>query len=167
MPKNEELENVLRQDREWQSIDSKLCKVVSFDPSETSMENGRIVVADRATPYASLVLECEDGRRYKGFVTQKIDFANLWRAFRERGVSKNEEVIIAWSNTHYKYRWLKLFSVFLPKLRVMICPRGAFELMTDKNFKPELSGEVRWNAQKPIIEWKPEVMERIKIVWRG
>ncbi|MBU0534045.1 MAG: hypothetical protein KJ887_04535 [Candidatus Omnitrophica bacterium] len=52
-----------------------------------------------------------------------------------------------------------IFSPFLPRLWVMVCPKGAFELMVDQNYKPELSGEARWKAQKPIIEWKPEVME--------
>jgi len=31
--------------------------------------------------------------------------------------------------------------------------------MVDSNWKPELIGEARWNAMKPIAEWKPEVME--------
>ncbi len=32
------------------------------------------------------------------------------------------------------------------------------DLWIDSSYKPELWGEARWNAMKPIIEWKPEVM---------
>lgn len=159
MPPNEQPENTLRKDSEWSAIDSKLCRAVNFNPSGASIENGRVVTVDRTTPYASLVLECEDGGKYKGFITQKVDFTNSWRAFKERGISDNEEAIIVWSNRRYKYKWLKLLSVFLPKLHVMICPKGAFELMTDSKYKPELSGEARWNAQKPIQEFKPEIID--------
>lgn len=156
--KSDKSTNTLRKDGEWKAIDSKLCRVIDFEPSRASIENGKIIAADRATPYASLVLECEDGCSYKGLITQKIDFANLWNAFRERGISENEEVIIAWSNKRYKYKWLRLFSVFLPKLWVMICPKGAFKLMTDPRYRPELSGEARWNAQKPVVELKSDLM---------
>jgi hypothetical protein len=47
----------------------------------------------------------------------------------------------------------------MPKLWVMVCPKGAYELMENSNYKPELSGLERWNAMKPIIQWKPKVME--------
>jgi hypothetical protein len=53
----------------------------------------------------------------------------------------------------------KLYSAFMPRLWVMVCPKGAFELMVDSNYRPELTGEARWSAMKPIIQWKPEVME--------
>ena len=48
----------------------------------------------------------------------------------------------------------------MPKLWVMICPKGTYELIVDSNYKPELSGEARWDAMKPITQWKPEVMEQ-------
>jgi len=41
----------------------------------------------------------------------------------------------------------------------MICPKGAFELMADQKSRPELQGEARFLAERPIAEWKPEVME--------
>lgn len=92
-----------------------------------------------------------------------MDFANLWAAFKERGISDNEEVIIIiiiiiWTTKHYKYKFPKFLSPAYPKMRVMICPKGALEIMVDSNWKPELTGEARWNAMKPIVEWKPEIM---------
>ena len=47
----------------------------------------------------------------------------------------------------------------MPRLWVMICPKGAFELMADQKSRPELQGEARFLAERPIAEWKPEVME--------
>jgi hypothetical protein len=38
----------------------------------------------------------------------------------------------------------------------MVCSKGAFELETDPNFKPELRGEARWNVARPIAVWKPK-----------
>jgi hypothetical protein len=83
---------------------------------------------------------------------------HLWSAFKERGVKQDEEVLIFWSKKHYK-KVYKTFSAFLPRLWVMVCPRGAFELETNPDYRPELKGEARWNATKPIIDWKPEVMK--------
>jgi len=41
----------------------------------------------------------------------------------------------------------------------MVCQKGAFKLMTDPNYRPELGAEARFMAQLPIEEWKPEIME--------
>src|SRR3989338_1482686 len=62
------------------------------------------------------------------------------------------------SKKHLK-SYAKLFSAFMPRLWVMICPKGAFELMADQKSRPELQGEARFLAERPIAEWKPEVME--------
>lgn len=81
----------------------------------------------------------------------------MWAAFRERTVGQDEEVVIFWSKRHYK-SYAKLFSFSMPRLWVMICPKGAYDLIIDRNFKPELSGEARPKATLPIVQWKPEVM---------
>lgn len=52
-----------------------------------------------------------------------------------------------------------LFSRSLPKLRVMICKKSSFEIHTNPEFKPELTGEARWLASQPIEDFKPGVME--------
>jgi len=113
---------------------------------------------DRTTPYATVTMECKKlGKNIRGYITHKVDFRHLWAAFRDREVKENEEVIIIWTKKHYKRG--VLFSAFMPRLCVWVCPKGAFELLTDSDYKPELTGEARWNAMKPIIEWKPEVMK--------
>ena len=87
-----------------------------------------------------------------------MDFMHLWLAFKERGVKRDEEVLIFWRKKHYK-KLYKIFSAFLSRLWIMICPKGAFELLVDPSYKPELTVEAKWNVMKPIIDWKPEVME--------
>jgi hypothetical protein len=150
---------IMLKDGEWNIIDGEPCRVIDFTPLLASVENGKVVAPDITTPYASVTLECKKiPNKIKGFVTHKLDFANLWKAFKERGISDNEEVIIFWSIKNYKNVYKK-FLYFLPRMWVMICHKGAFEIMTDPNWKPELTGEARWNAEKPIVDWKSEVME--------
>lgn len=151
-------ETALRKDKEWSIIDGEPCRVIDFIPT-AKVENGQVIASNKTEPYASIVFECKKlPQQTKGLITHKMDFLHLWAAFKERGIEQNEEVIIFWSKKHLK-SYTRLLSVFMPKLWVMICPKGAFELMTDSNFKPEVSGETRWNAQRPIFEWKPEVMK--------
>ena len=150
-------DKVLLKDSQWSIIDGELCRVVDFVPM-ASVKGGKIS-ADKVTPYASVVLECNKfPTKIKGFITHKIDFLHLWVAFKERGIEQDEEVLIFWSKKHYK-KVFKIFSAFLPKLWVMICPRNAFELWTNDSYRPELTGEARFLAYRPIIDWKPAVME--------
>lgn len=111
-------------------------------------------------PYASIEIECKKIQgRITGFITHKTDFLHLWAAFKERTVKRNEEIIIFWSKKHYKVKLLKFFPGFWPKLWIMVCQKDAYEILTDPNYKPELQGEARFNAERAIIEWKPEIME--------
>lgn len=144
-------------DIQWSVIDGELCRVIDFIPM-AEVKSGKIL-AVKSTPYASIVLECKKlPTKTKGFITHKLDFMNLWSAFKERGVKQDEEVLIFWSKKHYK-KVYKIFSAFLPRLCVMICPKEAFELQTNLDYRPELNGEARWKATAPIVDWKPEVME--------
>lgn len=153
-------ENItLLKDGEWSLIDGEVCHVIDFVPMGT-VKDGKVVAMDTTTPYASIHIECKKlSEQITGFIAHKTDFINLWKAFKGRGIGENEEVLIMWSAKHYKNIILKGLSCVMPKLWVMICPEGAFELMTDQNSRPELQGEARYLAQKPITEWKPEVMK--------
>ena len=151
---------VLIKDSEWSVIDGEPCRVIDFGPLALIDIEGKIWSFDKATPYAGITMECKKlGKNIRGYITHKMDFQHLWAAFKERTVKEDEEVIIIWTKKHYKYKLTALFSGFMPKLWVMVCPKGAFELITNLDYKPELTGEARWNAMKSIIEWKPEVME--------
>ena len=154
-------EIVLWKDSEWSQIDGELCRVSAFSTLGSIIDaTGKVHTTSRTMPYASLTLECEKlGRNITGYITHKMDFQHLWAAFKERRVNEDEEVIIIWTRKHYRYKLTKFLSPSMPKLRVMVCPKRAYELMVDSNREPELSGAARWRAMKPIIQWKPDVME--------
>jgi hypothetical protein len=150
-------ELVFRKDKDWSLIDGEPCRVKVFTPW-ARVEDGRVIPLSKTDPYASIVVECDQlPQDATGFITHRTDFVHLWSAFKERGVRDDEEVVVFWSRKNLK-RSVRLLSMFMPRLWVTICPEGAFELMTDPNFKPELTGLARWEAQGPLVEWKPEVM---------
>lgn len=153
-------EITLLKNKQWSEIDGELCRVIDFI-SMGSIENGKVIASDRTTPYAVIHIECKKLPECKidGFITHKLDFIHLWEAYKERGVKSNEEVIICWSGKNYKNRLHKIFSFVMPKLWVMICHKGAFELMTNPSSRPDLKGEARAMEELPIIDWKPEVMK--------
>ena len=150
--------NSIRKDSEWGVIDGEPCKVIKFTPL-AKIENGKVITSNKTEPYASVVFECKKlPEQTEGLICHKMDFQHLWAAFKERGIKENEEVIIFYSKKHLK-SYAKFFSAFMPRLWVMVCPKGAFELMTNSESRPELQGEARFLAERPIAEWKPKVME--------
>jgi ribosomal protein S17E len=156
-----ESEIVLLKDSEWSVIDGEACRVTYFGTLGSLVDtDGKIHAMNKTTPYASITMECKKlGKNITGYVTHKMDFQHLWAAFKERKVKEDEEVIIIWTKKHYKYKLTKFLAPSMPRLWVMVCPKGAYDLMVDSSYKPELSGKARWDAMKPIIQWKPEVME--------
>ena len=148
---------ILGKDIPFEKIDSQVCRVIEFAPL-AKLKDKKVVSASLNSPYASLVIECKKlSGKATLLVTNKTDYVHLTEAFKKK--KEGEDVLISWSNKNYKNFLYKLLSVFLPKVWVMVFPAGAYDLMTDSVYKPELSGEARWNATKPIAEWKPEVME--------
>ena len=119
----------LLKDSEWSVIDSEICRVTDFVPLGSSVQDGKVIAFDMTTPYASIVIECKKiPQKITGFITNKLDFTNLWNAFKERGINKEkEEVIIIWSRKHYKSKIAKLLSATMPKIFVMVCPKGTYE----------------------------------------
>ena len=98
-------------------------------------------------------MECKKlGNNITGYITHKVDFKNLWAAFKTRGGKEDEEVLVFWTKKHYKK--FVFSSIFMPKLWVMICPKGAYDLLINPDAKPNLGG-------KPmiVVDWKPEVMD--------
>jgi len=151
-------EITLLKDSQWAKIEEEVCRVINFNPLAT-VKNGKIRRID-VMPYASVTFECKKiPGKITGFVNYREDFQHLWIAFKERGIKKNEEVLIIWSRNHYTFKWLRFFSFLLPKLRVMICPKGAYKLITNDKWKPELTGEARAKASLPIVDLKSKIME--------
>jgi len=149
---------ILLRDREWSVIDGEVCRVLDFTPL-CVVKNGKIQRID-VMPYASIRIRCKKiPHEIIGFINYREDFKSLWSAFKERGVKGEEEVLVVWSKKDYKFKWLRFFSFLLPKLRVMICPKGAFELITDPESRPELQGEARFKAERPIVIFKSPVLD--------
>ena len=157
MTASEEL--VLLKDKEWSVIDGEPCRVVQFDPLSCIKEGE--ICGNKTLPYTSVHLECKKVQgTIRGYVTHKIDFTNLWMAFKERTVKENEEVIFIWTVKHYKLPLLKYRSALFPKLRVMIFPKGHLEFMADPNWQPESGKRPSYQEMlTPIVDLKPEVME--------
>lgn len=151
-----EPEIVLWKDSEWSVIDGELCRVNRFSPLGSIVdEDGQVNAMNKTTPYASITFECSKlGKNITGYITHKEDFQHLWAAFEERTVKEDEEVTIIWTKKHYK-RGIKLFARVMPKLWVMIKPKGAYDIMVNPN-----DGTIHsYQEWVTIAGWKPDVME--------
>jgi hypothetical protein len=168
----------LKKDKDWASIEGRLCLVTDFFP-RGRVENGRVIAMSQTMPYASVRLKCENlPDDITGFIGHKTDFAMLWAAFNERtqvpgtrvevrstkelnpnGLGKNEEVWLVWTRKNY-VAVASLFGCFLPRLIVMVCRKGAFELALDRErrLRPDLQGEARLMAIAPLVTWTPKIM---------
>ena len=150
----------MRTDSEWRAIEGLACRVTDFTPF-SSVENGRVVAPNPTDPHASVTLECVGmPMPVKGLVTHRVDFTHLWEAFMERGVSDGEEVMVFWTRSHYKHRYMRLLWRVLPKMWVRIHPKGYLE-MIERYCDPDHAtgvGEVdaAARAMPPIAEWKPD-----------
>lgn len=111
-------------------------------------------------PYALITLKLyEPPFNAKLAIDHKLDFLHLWEAYKKRGVSKDEEVLVTYNPGNYKYNLHKIFPSLLPKLVVWICPKGAFKIIHDYSYRPELRGTPRYRAKAPITEYKPGIMK--------
>ena len=152
------MEKSLGTKNDWNIVAEKLSKVKGFTPMPPFQE-GKILALDKTIPYAFVILECKKlPHPVQGIISHSLDFRNLWAAFYERSLEKDEEVLIIWTKKQYK-GYAKKFSRAMPRLWVMVCPKESFKLQTDKNFRPELGGRARWNAASPRADWKPDVMK--------
>ena len=174
------MERALLTDKDWSSIDGQVCLVLEFSPM-AKMESGEVIAIPKL-PYASVQLRTEDATEIKGFISHRTDFAMLWAAFNERtnvpgvrtevsnrirspedlsldGLRENEEVWLVWRRNNYS-RLAFLMKPILPRLTVMVCRKGARDLLMDNNLRPELNGEARAIAIHPLVTWTPEVMAR-------
>jgi len=156
----EQSNNSLLNDSQWSVIDSEICRVIDFTPLSGSVRDGKVSSVDKTTPFASVTLECKKlPTKTTGFITHKDDFFHLWSAFKERRVNQDEEVLIIWTKKQYKNIIYRALSASMPKLWVMICPKNAFEIAVNTDYRADLPGEARWKARAPIDDWKPEVMK--------
>lgn len=101
----------------------------------------------------------------------RVDFPrpeNLWnaigpkhmerRTFAKHGLDSNEEVCFEVGRRYYKLWTMFIWNRMLPKLKVMVYPKGAYDLIYYSDFMPELSGYERYAAHCPLVMWTPAVM---------
>jgi hypothetical protein len=152
----------LLKDKDWESVQGKLCKVISFTPT-ARIKDGKVVAINKTYPYASIEIGDIELQTLKkpitGFVTHRIDFMNLWHVFKDRGVKEDEIVAVVWTKENFKSKLYKLFPSILPKMIIIIFTKEGYRLTCDESYKPELTGEARFLKQKPIEELKPKSMQ--------
>lgn len=152
------VERTLRRDADWQVLEGDACRVIDFAPMAVN-ENEKVRALGRTLPYSSVTFECTKlPQIVNGFICHKVDFMNLSEAIKERSVRENTEVLMFWNKKLLK-GYAKLFSHLMPRFCFMLCPKGAFELITNNAHRPELRGEARFLATRPVMEWTPEVMK--------
>lgn len=148
--------SILGKDIPLDTIDKEICRVIKFTP-HAKLVGDKVVADSRMDPYAFLTIETgKISGKVDLPIFHKDDFKNVSDAFKERG--DDQEVLVVWSNNNYKNIAFKVSRSILPKLIVWLCPKDAYQIMTNREYKPELTGEARFLAERPIKEWKPEVM---------
>ncbi|MBI2021917.1 hypothetical protein HYS93_03530 [Candidatus Daviesbacteria bacterium] len=148
--------SVLGRDIPLDMIDKEICRVIKFTP-RAKVINDKVVANSKTEPYAFLTIETKKIPGQAELpVFHKDDFQNVYEAFNER--KEGQEILVVWSNNNYKNVVFRISRSILPKLIVWLCQKDAYQIMTDQRYKPELTGEARFLAERPIKEWKPEVM---------
>jgi len=142
---------------QWSVIDGEVCRATNF--------SNAIPDIGRFTAYGSVTIECKKlPDKMTGIITHKEDFLNLSKAFNnplvnEESATQPAEIIFTWTRKRYKNFLISAFSPFMPRLIVLVCPKEAYEFITNPNYKPEIQGEARALKQIPIVEYKPKVMQ--------
>lgn len=146
---------VLTRASHWAEIYNRPCRVTNFTPF-AKIENGKIIAADKTTPYALVKMMCAGcPSEITGAIGHKLDFKHLWQAFAERGEFGDVEVIVFWAKKPQNW-FSKMAALFRPGLGIMLCKAGAFDLISDPQSRPDLTGQARFRAEAPIMQWHPE-----------
>ena len=131
---------LIGRDIPWKAIEGAMCKITHFTLLAT-IEAGKIKALSKMMPYALLSVESPEfppelPKEASLPVSNKVDFLNLWEVFQRRGVSPDEEILVA--HVPFYQNWLLklLLSSFMPWLHIYIFPKGHLEEACDPNFRP-------------------------------
>lgn len=155
----------LRTTKQWMQLQNQICKISEFYPTPgAEVKNQEVVSIHNDLPYAMFRVESKlipAETEVNGFCTHKQDFENLWAVFKEWDLDVNtQEVILFWSKTHYAKVWAKLLSFGMPRMVLMICPRGTYERsINTKWVKGEGIGELADRLHAEAC-FRPEVMKK-------
>lgn len=146
--------SVLGKDVPWKLVEDYLLRVVSFTPLG-SVNGDRVHSARSTMPYAILSVEClELDKVFTVNVAHKVDFLHLWRAFNQRGISEDEEVLVG-DFASKRRGFLRVFGSFLPRLFIWICRKGHLERVVNDDWGG-LTGEAWAEAMMPLEMWEPQ-----------
>ena len=82
--KEETKELTILKNKDWDIIKDQWLRVIEFVPWG-KIENDKIMAISLSTPYASLTVECKKfPQNVHIFITDKIDFKNLWEAIKQK-----------------------------------------------------------------------------------
>ncbi len=142
---------VIGKDIPWKLIEKEACRIKHFTPL-AKVEVDKVLAFSRGMPYALLRVESPKLPQEAVMpVVHRLDFKNLWEIFKQRGVGKEEEVLVFY--VPFFGKGLKRFlSTGLPKLHLYIYPSGHLEEMYDSEFQPS---DVRTWFQ-PTAVWRPK-----------
>ena len=88
-----------------------------------------------AGPYAVLTVESPSLKlRAMISVVHRLDFRNLWEIYEQRRVAAEEEVLLGYMP--YAGFLGPLLRPFLPRLHLLIYPKGALEFFSDPKGRP-------------------------------
>jgi hypothetical protein len=135
--------NIFIKDSDWSVIEDDLCKVTNFETHRGKAARATVTL-DSPKIAANTV----------GAIFHKLDVQHLREAFAVKGNDPQMVVAIEWSKRHLS-GVRKLLSPFMPRLFIMVMHEDAFELLINRNLCPELRGEARANAEKPVAMWEP------------
>lgn len=135
-------------------IRNELLKVIEFIPFAT-LENDRLISVSNNLPYGFInVVNYKYSQMMSLPITHKRDYYHLWEVFKKRQISDVEEVIVVWTKD-YENGLLKIFSMFLPKLVVMVCRQNTYMKLTDSVERNKVDGEAGALELLPINKWLP------------
>lgn len=149
---------LIGRDIPYKSIDKDVLQVNRFGEL-SRVEDGKVQAFPKNLPYGFLEVE---GEHFEGAamlpLVHKDDYLHVWQAYEERGIKDNVELLVVWTDSNYKNKVFSTMKKAMPKIVVWICPKGAYRIMHENDYMPELSGEARFLAKAPIVEIKSEVM---------
>lgn len=144
---------VIGKDVSWVTMRDYFLRVITFKPFATIVGN-EIQSAQSNLPYGILTVEClELNQEFVVYLSHKVDFRHLSKAFNQRGISEAEEVLVG-DFASKRSGLTRIFAPFLPQLYVWICRRGHLERLVNDDWGG-LTGEALAMAMIPLEMWEP------------
>jgi hypothetical protein len=134
---------LIGKDIPWKTIEQEGLRIKHF-ATFAEVQGTKVKHSSATMPYGLLTVESTKLPQEATLpVAHKVDFRNLWEAFKIRGVNPEEEAIVFYAPQS------GFLSTFKPKLHIFIYPKGHLEEMHDPSFKPD--NPIAWF--EPIEEW--------------